>query len=575
MAPAATDQLQRLVDQADGDVLLLHDAASAAPLADVDGDRLLRAGGAGDLPEPRAWAAVLVAVADAAALRRLASVLPKVGGTRVIACWLAEGEQPALLVPRPEWPPLTTCNARRLPSGEWLTVLRFARRLQAGGPIAELARSAAPGGTRGHAGLVVATADPFQVLGSAGAYDEPDDHFPPDVVLGSGAPTYEQPVTGRQPVVVTDPLLLGGPLDEGLLNPRGFLAEASADVVPLDSLGLDPVRGATAALVAGLREHRGVRVGWPADPRAVAGLAMAGVPLVGGPVPADARAALGERLADLLTTEVDLDDPLRRQEHSVRLRRTALLEHSSLGWRNRLAAAAGTPFRAFPTCSVLLVTRRPERLEFAVRQVARQRIDLELVVVGHGFEPDAGLVHAQVPGAVVLSADAGELYGDALNRAAGAASGDLLAKMDDDDWYGPDFLGDLQLARHYSGADIVGTPAEFVYLEEVDRTVQRTERSELTGGFVAGGTMLFSRDLLASVGGFRPVVRSVDLQLLAGARAAGGQVYRSHGLGYVLRRTASGHTWDAGTDYFLEPDRVAEQWAGFRPSALVEPDPER
>src|SRR4051812_43760200 len=102
MAPAATDQLQRLVDQADGDVLLLHDASSAAPLADVRGDRLVRATGADDLPEPRTWAAVLVAVADAAALRRLASVLPKVGGTRTVVCWLQEGAQPALLLPRPE-----------------------------------------------------------------------------------------------------------------------------------------------------------------------------------------------------------------------------------------------------------------------------------------------------------------------------------------------------------------------------------------------------------------------------------------------------------------------------------------
>ena len=233
------------------------------------------------------------------------------------------------------------------------------------------------------------------------------------------------------------------------------------------------------------------------------------------------------------------------------------------------------PLRAFPTCSVLLVTRRPERLEFAVRQVARQREDLELVVVGHGFEPDAAVVRAQVPGAVVLSAPATEAYGNALNLAASAASGDLLAKMDDDDWYGPDFLGDLQLARHYSGADVVGTTAELVYLEELDRTVHRRDRSEVSGNFVAGGTMLFSRDFLASVGGFRPVARSVDLQLLAGAKAAGAQVYRSHGLNYVLRRTASGHTWDAGADYFLDPERVAGQWDGFRPSALVEPDPAR
>jgi hypothetical protein len=52
--------------------------------------------------------------------------------------------------------------------------------------------------------------------------------------------------------------------------------------------------------------------------------------------------------------------------------------------------------------------------------------------------------------------------------------------------------------------------------------------------------------------------------------ASGGTVYRTHGLGYVLRRTASGHTWHADADYFLDPERLGEQWSGFVPSRLME-----
>ena len=81
-------------------------------------------------------------------------------------------------------------------------------------------------------------------------------------------------------------------------------------------------------------------------------------------------------------------------------------------------------------------------------------------------------------------------FGDVLTASVRAASGDVVAKMDDDDWYGPDFLTDLLLARHYSGADVVGMTAEYVHLEAIDRTVRRTDESERAAKFVAGGTIM-------------------------------------------------------------------------------------
>lgn len=47
--------------------------------------------------------------------------------------------------------------------------------------------------------------------------------------------------------------------------------------------------------------------------------------------------------------------------------------------------------------------------------------------------------------------------------------------------------------------------------------------------------MMLARSFLAWLGGFRRVRRFADAQLLAAAAAAGGSVYRAHGLAYVLR----------------------------------------
>ena len=576
--------LQRFVDQANGEVLVLHDRVAADAVADL-GDAVLCPTDATP-PEPATrWAAVVLAVADTVALRRIVPGLPQLGRARSIACWLTETERAVALTQHPGWPPLSTLQARRLGSGAGWTAVRFEGPVLVNAVLEQLGRDAVPSRVHPPAGLVV--------TGPEDA-DDPATAVPPDVILTSGSPfsppSYD--VTGRRAVLVTDPDLVHGPLDEGVLNPAGFVQRPSEGLVNLRShasgrpafhgltrsVEVDPTRGATAQLVTALREHRGVRVDWAgggADlATLVAGLAMAGVPLSSDTVPDGATSRLGASLAAALSAVTDLDDHLRREEHSVRLRRAALLTHSTLGWGARLAEAGGLPHRRFPSCSIVLATKRPEQLEFALRQVAGQTAaEVELVVAAHGFTPEESWVQERAGRpTTVLALPPETLFGDVLNAGVRATSGDLIVKMDDDDWYGPDFISDLLLARHYSGADVTGTTAEYVYLETLDRTVRRNVRSERTAGFVAGGTIMVERGYLASLGGFRPVRRFVDAQLFAATVALGGSIYRTHGLGYVLRRTPQGHTWDADDAFFLDPARLDQQWPGFVPSRLLTPD---
>lgn len=604
-ADPAQSALQAFVDQADGEVLVLHDETAARSVRGLTAAGLAVRHLDGDLPEPRTrWSAVLVAVADAGALRRLVSVLPALGRTRRVACLVVEASQPLMLLPRAEWPPIAAVNARRLPSGDMLTVLRWTRPLAAHVVLEELARASSPA-RGGNGGLFVATtlrdstraavADPgVLVLPSAVDGSDPARDVPPDVILASG-PVSDlpvHPVTGRRATVITDPDLVNGPLDEGVLNPTGFVQRPEHGLVSLSAdadsrlrlrasdsdLDLDLAQGVTAPVVALLRAYAGVtvpRIGSSSSLlRSVAALGMAGVPVTVADLDPRAAIALGSDLAAALTTPVDLSSPLRREEHSVRLRRAALLGHSSLAWRARLAARAGLPYRSFPTCSIVLATKRKDQLAFALRQVARQRgADLELVVVTHGFSPDAAQV-ADLAGhpTTLITMPAEAYFGEVLNAGVAAASGDLVLKMDDDDWYGRDHVADLLLARHYSGADLVGMTVEFVYLHEQDVTLRRAVASERTVRFVIGGTMMIERARLNELGGFRRSHRYVDASLLASVHAAGGSVYRTHGLGYMLARRPSGHTWEASDNYLHGPERQIERWTGFAPSHLLDPD---
>ncbi|MEV1172675.1 glycosyltransferase [Nonomuraea sp. NPDC049784] len=396
---------------------------------------------------------------------------------------------------------------------------------------------------------------------------------------------------------LADPDVLGEPsmippVDERLVNPQGFVTTPSRGMASLAerdgrwSVVLDgkvvtsfaESGGVTDADVARLRQIRGVEVDWRhahsgplAAVRVLAGLAAAGVPLRAEAVPRWAG-ALGDEIIRLIELCPDISDDLRREEHSIRLRRAALRTHGVAARWEQLGAPAPAP----PLTSVLLATRRTDMVSFALDQIARQRgAQLEVILALHGVpkgHPDVAKAIAAFEGPLtVLEADRQAVFGEVLNEAAARASGSFLLKMDDDDWYGPDFLSDLLLAHSYSGAQVVGTVPEFVYLSSIDVTVHRKQVTEQITSFVAGGTILVERSAFQAVGGFRPLRRSVDTQFQEALQAAGGQIYRTHGLGYILRRgPAANHTWQEPIGTFLQRNR--QQWRGFRPNALMAMD---
>jgi hypothetical protein len=518
------DALGRFLAKASGSSLLLP---ATAPVAEGAYDR------------------VGVRVPDPVALR--AAAVPDGVRSAHVAVAMASGEAALALVPRPDWPRCTAVRSRRTGDGGWLLVVRFERPVPVAALVAEVGRQSVWPDRTGNRGLFLA-GDP-EISESVHADEVPAD--------------------------LAGPLALG-PLDERLLNPRGFLINASSPAVDLASLDL--AGGVTPELVASLRPVSGVRADLSgadqATLRSVAALGMAGVPVTAPSAPA---AELGATVAAALTAPVDLDDPLAREEHSVVLRRAALDTFSSFAWRRDVGRLAGVPVAVHPAVSIVLATRRPGQLEHALAQVARQRgvERLELVLAPHGFEVDVARVRELLGPAVaaqVVPASEDTLFGDVLAAAAAAAGGDVVMKMDDDDWYSPDAVADLLLARAYSGAELVGMPAELHYLVPKRMTVKRGHTSEHYARFVAGGTLMVDRELLREVGSFRSVRKYVDAQLLAAVRAAGAETYRTHGLGYLLRRDAEGHTWQVDMDYLLDPARVAATWEGFRPSRLLELD---
>jgi len=313
------------------------------------------------------------------------------------------------------------------------------------------------------------------------------------------------------------------------------------------------------------------RAGW------IAKLCAAGVPVVCAEISPGLRELLGQELASLLE-EVgprDLADLDRRERLSVALRRLALQEHSIDACWRRICGSAGIAVPARPLVSVIMPTRREEWLEHGLSQIARQTYEpRELILSLHGdaFSPDIEeRLRAQIAGPVKFVRVDGDLtLGDALNAGVEVAEGALVTKMDDDDYYNVDHLWDLALACEYSGADLVGKAAEFVYLEQIDVTVRQISHDVDTR--LAGGGLMALRESLVAVGGWPQRTRGEDLALIRRVAGEGRKIHRIPPLGYILNRHGRDHTWGPRVDYFLF--RSQHQWRGLRfDVTAIEPAP--
>ena len=281
------------------------------------------------------------------------------------------------------------------------------------------------------------------------------------------------------------------------------------------------------------------------------------------------EALLGEPLFGLMTADSRCAGAAEREALSIAQRREALRTHSLRARVRQVCEAAGAQPPRRPFVSVLLATRRPQCLAHAVANVARQsypHLELVLALHGPGFAAeslDAALAPFTRP-VQVLRLDRDHTLGAVLAEATAAASAPLLAKMDDDDLYGPEHVWDLVLAREYSGAALVGKFPATVYLAHADRTVRvREVPPETWSRSVTGGTMLIARTDLQRAGGWRDLPRHVDAALVEDVHARGGGVYRTHDTGYVLLRHGRRHTWCRDDAEFLAAAEAVHP--GWRP----------
>jgi spore maturation protein CgeB len=210
-----------------------------------------------------------------------------------------------------------------------------------------------------------------------------------------------------------------------------------------------------------------------------------------------------------------------------------------------------------PTVSALVSTFRPHQLEHVFETVASQRgAEVELVLLTHGFEVSTDslrdLAHRHGVGKFrFLTAPKELTLGECLNLCVSASTGEVLSKIDDDDYYGPNYILDALNALQFSKAAVVGKQAHYMHFLANRATILRSAHKEHRfSRLVAGPTITAARAVFEDHP-FQARNRGEDTTFLEDVAMGGGAIYSADRFNYCQMRRGGGHTWDIADEVLL------------------------
>lgn len=198
---------------------------------------------------------------------------------------------------------------------------------------------------------------------------------------------------------------------------------------------------------------------------------------------------------------------------------------------------------AAPAVEVVCVSRRPWQLPQVIDQFEAQTYaHRRLTIVLTSSEPDSATIDPSRWPHVTIERRPGVSLGHCLNEVLDSSTASLVAKWDDDDWYGANYLTDLVLTRNATGAAVTGKHSYFAYLAESERAILRFNGVEFCDtSFVAGGTLLIDRAALGDVR-FPDVNLAEDGALLRQCEVRGLRIFAADPFNYVQYRGGA-NTW--------------------------------
>ncbi|MDC5696755.1 glycosyltransferase family 2 protein [Intrasporangium calvum] len=322
--------------------------------------------------------------------------------------------------------------------------------------------------------------------------------------------------------------------------------------------------------------------GWTSMAAAASATPLVGIDGLSAALPADVAALVprvedGKHLRRELVARIEQTELVARE--GLRLQRAVLHSHTAAHRARAVVASAGLPGAesAARTISAIIPTNRAHEVDNIFANVGRQaHAQRELVLVLHGLTLDHAdlrrrAAEAGIADLAIVDADPSLTLGACMNLGVDAASGRYVAKMDDDNFYGVHYLGDLLDAFSYTDAGIVGKWCHYVWLRSSNAVVLRYPESEhRPERRIQGGSMVFDGDVVRHLR-FSDIPRAVDSDILDRATAEGIGIYSADRFNFVSIRGTDrhAHTWTVADSTFMTKRGRLQFFGDPRPHVSV------
>lgn len=139
--------------------------------------------------------------------------------------------------------------------------------------------------------------------------------------------------------------------------------------------------------------------------------------------------------------------------------------------------------------------------------------------------------------------------GYCMNYGVEVSKYNYLAKIDDDDYYGENYILDAVNTFRYTDADVIGKASYFVYYEKYNSIgIMNANYNDKYTPYIAGSTFVIKRKVFEKVK-FRDMSLSEDSYFISDCVKANINIYSGHRYNYVYirHRELSDHTWKIET----------------------------
>lgn len=214
--------------------------------------------------------------------------------------------------------------------------------------------------------------------------------------------------------------------------------------------------------------------------------------------------------------------------------------------------------------SVITPTIREENINNIIENYSRQNCgNKELIIVLNYCNPNIRRWEARISNydnIEIAIKNSKYSLGQCLNQAISKSKFDFIARFDDDDYYGPDYLNESIYQLKNKKADIIGKSCIYIYFK--DKRALRLHNKSKENRFVnrvCGSTLFFRKDIIDKIK-FQNLNLSEDRLFCKDVRDNGLSIYSTSKQNYIyIRSSIQKHSWRIHNDYLYNASsRIAE-----------------